>query len=77
MTLELHDLGDPTLSANNETLVFTILRNEETPIFFGVGPYYREINENELAGYNVMTVSASDADTRVSQKRAYLMIIKR
>ena len=67
MTLELHDLGDPNLYANNQTIVFTIRRNDNPPLFFDAGPYYREINENEPGGYNVITVSASDADTRVSQ----------
>ena len=69
MTLELHDLGDPSLSAaTNEILVFTIVRNANPPIFFGTGNYYREVNEDEPSGYNVITVSATDADTQVSQE---------
>ena len=66
LRLSLTDLGEPNRrSAPDHVMNFTIQQNKEPPIFFDT-VYYKTIDEDENAGFPVITLSAQDADTSVS-----------
>lgn len=66
MTVTATDEGLNPLS-NSVTVTVDVDRNANSPVFQNI-PTIREIDENQLAGQNFYTVTASDADTVVSQQ---------
>lgn len=64
MTVTATDEGLNPLS-NSVTVTVDVDRNANSPVFQNI-PTIREIDENQLAGQNFYTVTASDADTVVS-----------
>ena len=66
-TVMARDLGLPTprQSTNRATVIVNVVRNENAPIFFNQ-TYNAVVRQDVPNGHNVITISASDADTAVS-----------
>lgn len=69
MVLSLTDRGEPTaLSGPDQSITFTIARNDIPPLFFDLdnGVYRATINENDPIGTDVKVVEARDNSPSVS-----------
>ena len=70
LTIQAFDQGDPTLNSTNNAIVnVQVLRNEHAPVIDSQSPV--NVLENATASTNLLKVTATDDDTRVSMAVLY------
>lgn len=71
LTVTGRDLGSPSRAATNTaTVIVSVFRNNNAPQFIQT-PYITTVDKNTVDNSNIFTVSAVDADTRVSHCEKY------
>ena len=72
LTITGRDLGSPSRAATNSaTVVVSVFRNNNAPVFIQT-PYTVTVDKNTIDNSNIFTVSAVDADSRVSHAEPLL-----
>lgn len=67
------DEGVPPKQSGPQVVTIRVIRNKNSPVFQNE-PYVRNINQDAQPGTGVLNMRARDADTRVSQIEATMVL---